>query len=203
VFVRSQYWFLYFCRMIIIDNTIVSRDFLAARFICDLPRCKGECCVGGDAGAPLEEIEISFLEDNLDGIKPFMRPEGLRVVEREGVFDYDESGMLVTPLVDGGECAFVGYLENGTAICTIEQAYNAGKSDFKKPISCHLYPVRLVEKAGLVHVNYHQWSICVPAKRKGEKEGLPLYKFLKESLIRKFGEEWYQRLENKAKANGY
>lgn len=190
--------FVYFCGMIIIDNTIVSDEFLAARFICDLPRCKGECCVAGDAGAPMEEMEISLLEDNLDEIKPFMRPEGLQVVEQDGVFDYDEMGQFVTPLVNGRECAFVDFHESGTAICSIEKAYNAGKSTFRKPVSCHLYPVRLVEKDGFIHVNYHQWSICVPAKRKGEKAGLPLYKFLKDALVRKFGEEWYQRLEKEA-----
>lgn len=184
--------------MIIIDNTIVSQDFLDAKFICDLPRCKGECCVAGDAGAPLEENEIGDIEDNLDAIKPYMRPEGIAVVEESGVFDYDENGQFVTPLINDSECAFVVFHENGTAFCAIEKAYRAGKCSFHKPVSCHLYPVRLVEKNGFVHVNYHQWSICVPAKRKGQKEGLPLHKFLKEPLIRRFGAQWYNQLEKEA-----
>jgi hypothetical protein len=180
--------------MILINDTIVSEAFLQAQFVCDLPRCKGDCCVSGDAGAPLDENEISQLEDDLEEIKPFMLPEGIQVVDSDGVYDYDEAGNLVTPLVNGKACAFAGFHENGTSFCAIEKAFLAGKTDFKKPISCHLYPVRLVQKDGFTHVNYHQWSICVPAIRKGNKEGVALYKFLKEPLIRKFGEDWYKQL---------
>jgi len=180
--------------MIFINDTIVSEAFIQAQFVCDLPRCKGDCCVSGDAGAPLEENEISLLEDYLDDIKPFMIADGIKVVETDGVYDYDEMGNLVTPLVNGRACAFAGFHDNGTSFCAIEKSFLAGKIDFKKPISCHLYPVRLVQKDGFTHINYHQWSICVPAIRKGNKEGVPLYKFLKEPLIRRFGEEWYKQL---------
>ncbi len=180
--------------MIIIEETIVSDAFLQAQFVCDLPRCKGDCCVSGDAGAPLEENEISLLEDYLDDIKPFMLPEGINVVDADGVYDYDEMGNLVTPLINGSACAFAGFHSNGTSFCAIEKAFLAGKIDFKKPISCHLYPVRLVEKDGFIHINYHQWSICVPAIRKGNKDAVQLYKFLKEPLVRRFGEDWYLRL---------
>ncbi len=179
--------------MIILDNIIVTDEFLNAQFCCCLPRCKGWCCVAGDAGAPLEASEIEQIEDNLEAIKPYMRPEGIKVVEENDVYDYDETGELVTPLVNGEECAFVYFHENGTALCAIEKAYLEGKCDFWKPISCHLYPIRLVEKNGFTHILYHEWSVCVPAKRKGEKEGIPLWKFLKGPMIRKFGEDWYER----------
>ncbi len=179
--------------MIILDNVVVTDEFLNAQFCCCLPRCKGWCCVAGDAGAPLEAEEIQKIEDNLEAIKPYMRPEGIKVVEENDVYDYDETGELVTPLVNGEECAFVYFHENGTALCAIEKAYLEGKCDFWKPISCHLYPIRLVEKDGFTHVLYHEWSVCVPAKRKGEHEGIPLWKFLKAPMIRRFGEEWYNK----------
>ncbi len=177
-----------------IDNTLVSDAFLQASFVCDLPQCKGDCCVSGDAGAPLEEDEISLLEDYLDVFAPYMLPEGVEVVRKDGVFDYDEAGNMVTPLIDGRACAFAGFHENGTSFCAIEKAFLAGKLAFRKPISCHLYPVRLVQKDGFIHVTYHQWSICVPAVRKGNREQVPLFRFLREPLTRKFGQDWYQRL---------
>ena len=180
--------------MIIIDNVIVTDEFLNARFCCQLARCKGECCVAGDAGAPLEPDEVGIIEENIDKIKPYMRPEGIKAIEDNDVYDYDDFGGLTTQLVNGEECAFVYFHENGTALCAIEKAYNEGKIDFWKPISCHLYPIRLMEKDGFTHIMYHEWSVCVPAKRFGEKEGIPLYKFLKEPLIRKFGNAWYDRL---------
>ena len=137
--------------MIILDNVVVTDEFLNAQFCCCLPRCKGWCCVAGDAGAPLEASEIEQIEDNLEAIKPYMRPEGIKVIEDNDVYDYDETGELVTPLVNGEECAFVYFHENGTALCAIEKAYLEGKCDFWKPISCHLYPIRLVEKDGFTH----------------------------------------------------
>lgn len=177
-----------------IDNTIVSDAFLQASFACDLPKCKGDCCVSGDAGAPLADDEIAVLEDYFEDFVPFMLPEGVEVVKNNGVYDYDEAGNLVTPLVHGRACAFAGFHENGTSFCAIEKAFLAGKIDFRKPVSCHLYPVRLIEKDGFLHLTYHQWSICVPAVRRGNREDIPLFRFLKEPLIRRFGEEWYTRL---------
>lgn len=181
--------------MLIIRNTILSNDFLSARFVCDLPKCKGECCVAGDAGAPLEEEEISLLEDEIEQIVPYMTEAGRQVVADNGVFDYDESGNFVTSLVNGKECAFVGFHPNGISYCTIERAWNEGRSSLRKPLSCHLYPVRLKKKGGFTFVNYHQWNICLPARRLGASSGTPLYKFLKEALVRKFGQEWYSQLE--------
>lgn len=193
-FVIFHIFFLTFAAMIIVDNVIVSDEFLNARFCCQLARCKGECCVAGDAGAPLEPDEVGIIEEYIDEIKPYMRPEGIEVIENNDVYDYDERGTLVTPLVNDEECAFVYFHENGTALCAIEKAYLEGKIDFWKPISCHLYPIRLIEKDGFTHIMYHEWSVCVPAKRKGERDGIPLYKFLKNPMIRRFGEDWYERL---------
>jgi len=190
-----QQSFTNFAVMLIIDNTIVTDSFLDANFICDLPRCKGDCCVKGDAGAPLESNEISLLTDQFENIKPFMSEEGIRAVEEQGVFDYDILGNFVTPLINGRECAFTGFHPNDVSFCAIEKAWLAGKSDFRKPVSCHLYPVRLVEKDGFIHITYHQWSICLPAVRKGNKAGTPLYVFLKDALVRRFGEAWYASLE--------
>lgn len=180
--------------MIIIDNVIVTDEFLNARFCCQLARCKGECCVAGDAGAPLDPEEVGIIEENIEEIKLYMRPEGIEAIEQNDVYDYDDEGNMVTQLVNNEECAFVYFHENGTALCAIEKAYNEGKIDFWKPISCHLYPIRLVEKDGFIYINYHEWSVCVPAKRHGEKEGIPLYKFLRQPLVRRFGEDWYNRL---------
>lgn len=180
--------------MIIIDNVIVTDGFLNARFCCQLARCKGECCVGGDAGAPLEPEEVGIIEENIESIIPFMTHDGIKAIEENDFYDYDDFGSLTTQLVNGGECAFVYFHDNGTALCAIEKAYLEGKIDFRKPISCHLYPIRLMEKDGFIHLMYHEWSVCVPAKRFGEKERIPLYKFLKEPLIRRFGENWYERL---------
>ena len=179
--------------MIEIEGKIVSADLLRDKFACDLSQCKGACCIVGDAGAPLEIEEVDILEEEYENYKPYMKPEGIEAIENDDVYDYDEKGALVTRLINNEECAFVYFHENGTALCAIEKAYLEGKIDFWKPISCHLYPIRLEEKNGFIYVNYHEWSVCVPAKRKGEKEGIPLYKFLKGPMIRRFGEDWYER----------
>ncbi len=190
--------FLYFCSMIIIDNTLVSEELKSVLFSCDLPACGGDCCVEGDAGAPLEEEEISILEDYLDEIKPFMTQKGMAVVEKNGVFDYDAEGEYVTPLVDDRECAFV-YFENGISYCAIEKAWQERKTGFQKPISCHLYPVRLSRLKEHTAVNYDHWDICKAALIKGKQDGRPLYQYLKTPLIRKFGKAWYQKLETAMK----
>lgn len=179
--------------MIIIDDILVSDEIKEIRFACDLHDCKGDCCVDGDAGAPLDEEEISILEDDIDDIKPYMAKEGLDVVERVGVFEYDVDGEYVTPLINDGECAFV-YLEDGISYCAIEKAHNEGKTKFRKPISCHLYPIRLSHVGKSLAVNYHEWHICSSALQNGNKLGIPLYKYLREPLTRKFGETWYGKL---------
>ncbi len=179
--------------MILVDDTLVSEELKSINFSCDLSQCKGDCCVEGDAGAPLEEEEIALLEDALEEIKPYMAPKGLEVVEKTGVFDYDIDGEYVTPLVNDRECAFV-YFENGISYCAIEKAWLEGKISFQKPISCHLYPVRLTKLKHHIAVNYDRWPICKAALLKGKQENLPLYKYLKSPLIRKFGDSWYHKL---------
>lgn len=179
--------------MINIDNTLVSDDLHEVHFCCDLQKCKGACCVEGDAGAPLEEMEISLLEDYIDAIKPFMPEAGIREVESIGVFDYDAEGRFVTPLVAGRECVYV-YFDEGIARCAIEKAFQEKKIPFPKPLSCHLYPVRIGKLHEGEAVNYHKWPICNEALKNGNKLKLPLYRFLEEALMRKYGRSWYNRL---------
>jgi hypothetical protein len=180
--------------MIIIGNTSVSDDLYLVSFCCHLERCKGACCVAGDAGAPLEEEEISILEDELEKIKPFMTERGIDTLNKTGVFDYDLHGKFVTPLINDGECAFANF-HDGIAYCAIEKAYFEGKTRFRKPVSCHLYPVRVTRYETFDAVNYEKWNICKPALKLGNKEGIPLYKFLKDALVRKYGSKWYNELE--------
>jgi uncharacterized protein DUF3109 len=180
--------------MIIIDNVLVSDEIGDVCFACDLRKCKGACCVDGDAGAPLEEQEISFLEDNLDYVKPFMTRAGIKEVEKNGVFDYDADGRFCTPLVDGDECAFVNFDEEGIAFCAIEQSYLDEKSNFLKPLSCHLYPIRITNLAnGGEAINYHKWHICKPALKRGKSDKFKLQDFVKVALIRKYGKPWYDK----------
>ncbi len=180
--------------MIILNNKIISDEIKDTCFACDLHKCKGACCVDGDAGAPMEEAEISILEDDIDYIKEFMTETGVREVEKNGVFDYDADGRFVTPLVDGGACAYVNFDEEGIAFCTIEQAFLDGKTDFQKPISCHLYPIRVSQLGnGGEALNYHKWHICKPALKRGKAENFKLSKFVKIALTRKYGQEWYER----------
>ena len=180
--------------MIAIDDTLVSEELLERKFVCDLSACKGACCVEGESGAPLEMEEVNILEDDLDKIKPFLRKEGIKSIDKHGVFTLDGEGDYVTPLVGGKECAFATFDENGIAKCGIEQAHKAGATDFKKPVSCHLYPVRLNTLKSYIGVNYHHWPICAPACDCGEQLQVPVYAFLKEALIRRFGSEWYDQL---------
>jgi len=179
--------------MIIVDDILVSDELKEIYFACDLQACKGDCCVDGDAGAPLDEEEISIIEDDLVEILPYMTKEGVEVVNKNGVFEYDVDGEYVTPLVDDDECAFV-YTKEGISYCAIERAFLEGKIKFQKPISCHLYPVRLSYVGLRLAVNYHEWYICSSALQCGKKEGVPLYKYLKLPLTRKFGEAWYNKL---------
>lgn len=180
--------------MIILDNTIVSEDFRTACFACDLSKCKGACCIEGDAGAPLDEEEISILEDNIDAIYPYMTPEGIEEVRRNGVFDFDVQGNYVTPLINGADCAYVYKNEEGIALCAIEKAYNEGKLDFRKPVSCHLYPIRINKYKSFDALNYHEWHICRPAIENGKNLKIKAIEFVKEALIRKYGSDYYNRL---------
>jgi hypothetical protein len=180
--------------VLIIDNIMVSDDLYLVNFICPIEKCFGACCVEGDAGAPLEEEEISLTEDHLEQIMEYMIPEGITAVKKSGVFDYDIEGKYVTPLIRGGDCAFINFTD-GIAWCAIEKAYEEGKITFRKPVSCHLYPVRISKIGENEAVNYHRWQICNVALEKGNKKGTPLYVFLKDALIRKYGQSWYAKLE--------
>lgn len=180
--------------MLIVGNCIVSENIADRCFCCDLAQCKGECCVEGDCGAPLDEQEIPILERILPQVKPFMTPEGIAEVERNGVSALDNAAEPCTPLVNNRECAYVTWGDDGTAFCAIEQAYRDGKIDYMKPISCHLYPIRVDEYGEFTSLNYHEWDVCRCAVAKGKQTGIPLYQYLKEPLIRKFGQEWYDEL---------
>ena len=180
--------------MIQIDDKIISFDVFEKQFVCDLSACKGECCVEGDAGAPLKNKELDILRHIYDEVKPYMRDEGIAEIEKQGFFVSDGDGDNTTPLVNNKECAFVAFDENEIAKCTIEQAYNDGKIDFKKPISCHLFPIRIKQYLDFDAINYEEIKICKPACDCGEKLQVPLYCFLKEPLIRLYGEEWYGKL---------
>lgn len=186
--------------MIAIDKTLISEDLLDKKFVCDLNACKGACCVAGDSGAPLEKDELQILDSILEKVKPYMVKKGIKAVEKYGSYVIDGDGDYTTTLVSpGAECAFVFFDENKIAKCAIEQAYYDGKIDWKKPISCHLYPVRITAHKEYDAVNYDKWSICKPACECGAKLDVPVYKFLKEPLIRKYGKDWFKQLEKSAK----
>ncbi len=184
-----------------LGKTILSEEILEQDFVCNLSACKGACCVDGEAGAPLEDRETQILIDIYQDVKPFLREEGRAAIEAQGAFVKGEDGEWETPLVDGSECAYVVFSENGTAKCGIEEAYNNGVIGWKKPVSCHLYPVRVKEYTQLTAVNYHKWEICDPACHLGASLKVPIYKFVKDALIRKFGKAWYGELEEVAKAH--
>lgn len=184
--------------MLLVGDVLVSEDLVEKQFVCNLQACKGECCVSGDAGAPLSDEEAGIIEEELPYIRPFLSENGLRAIEVEGPYTFDQDGDLVTPLVNGKECAFVVFEPNGLAACGIEKAWKAGKTKFRKPISCHLYPIRVQALPGMEGLNYDQWDICKAACTNGQALKVPVYKFLKEALIRKYGEDWFADLEEVA-----
>ncbi|MFN6378278.1 MAG: DUF3109 family protein [Flavobacteriales bacterium] len=182
--------------MIIVGDALISEEIFEEHFVCDLNACKGACCVEGESGAPLTEDELPLLEMAYPAAKEYMTPEGIRAIENEGIYTEDDDGDLVTTLVGHhGACSFVFYDEKGIAKCALEKAYLEGKTNWKKPLSCHLYPIRLTKLKEYIGVNYHRWPICKPACDCGSALQVPVYRFLKEPLIRKFGEEWYAQLE--------
>jgi hypothetical protein len=181
--------------MILIDDTVISEDISDEFFVCDLAKCKGACCVEGDLGAPLEEEELLILDRIQNDIKPFLSEKGLLEIAKSGNWVKDEDGDFSTPIIQGRECAYAIYDDKGYLKCGIEQAYFAGKTDFRKPISCHLYPIRIAKLAEYQSVNYERWSICSDACSHGKELGVPVYQFLKDPLIRKFGTKWYTELE--------
>ena len=190
--------------MVAIDNTLVSDEVFTECFCCDLSHCKGCCCVEGDAGAPLEEAELELLDRYYPYFKPYMSEEGVAAVERLGelfeVLPID--GSFVTPLVRHRECAYLVYDDNGMALCAIEKAFMAGAlpikpgdDPFRKPVSCHLFPIRITSYPDYDAVNYFRWDICKDAMRLGRKKGIPVFRFLKEPLLRKYGADWFAQAE--------
>lgn len=180
--------------MFLIQNTLVSLDILEKDFCCNLDSCHGCCCIEGDAGAPISDEECREVEQILPILLPDMTPEARAVVQQQGISYLDPSGERVTSIVNDKDCVFARTDHNGWCYCLIEKAFNAGKITFKKPISCHLYPVRLTQVGDRVGVEYHRWDICHCARVLGKKNHIRLYEFLKEPLIRRFGQEWYDEL---------
>ncbi len=179
--------------MIKINGKLVSLDLLEENFTCDLKKCKGACCVLGDSGAPLLNSEVEKLKDIYDDIKEYIRPEALKAIENKGIYYIDADGEYVTQLNEGKECVFTVF-EDGIARCAIEQAFEEGKTDFRKPLSCHLYPVRIRKYKDFDAVNYDKWSICGPAILLGNRKKVPVYRFAEQPLIRKYGETWFREL---------
>ncbi|MDG1714715.1 DUF3109 family protein [Lacinutrix sp.] len=182
-----------------LGKTIVSEAIIENDFVCNLSACKGACCIDGDAGAPLTKDETQILEDIYPKVKPFLRQESIAAIEAQGTSITTALGELETPLINGADCAYVIFDEKNTALCAIEEAYNQGEVSWKKPVSCHLYPIRVKEYTEFSAVNYDKWEICDDACSLGKELQVPVYKFVKEALIRKFGEDWYSELEKVAR----
>ena len=181
--------------MIIHENTILSEEIFEQNFICDVAKCKGECCVAGDSGAPLEDDELGIFDDIYEDVKPYITKEGRKAIEEQGRYLQDFDGEWVTPLIEGRECAYTVFDNKGIAKCGIEMAYSDGKVKWPKPLSCHLYPIRTVKLATHEALNYHKWQVCSPACALGDREKVSVFEFLKAPLIRKYGAPWYKGAE--------
>ena len=178
-----------------IDNVLVSSDIITEKFCCDLSKCRGICCVEGDAGAPVTLDEIAGIEDTLDIVWGDMSAQAQAVVDQQGVAYTDRDGDLVTSIVGGKDCVFTCYDDNGCCLCALERAYRQNRSKFVKPISCALYPIREKRfESGMVALNYNRWDVCSDAVVKGKELNLPVYRFLEAPLVRRFGQEWYDEL---------
>ncbi len=181
--------------MIEIGRTILSRDIFEEHFLCDLLKCKGACCIEGDSGAPLTQEEAQIIEAEFSAYADYLPGKHKHEIEKQGFSVIDKDGDLVTPLVNNGQCVYTFTDENGILKCAIEKSYFEGKTTFRKPVSCHLFPIRITAYKRFDAVNYQELAICKPGKECGRSAKLPLYKFLKEPLIRKYGEEWYAEVE--------
>lgn len=181
--------------MIKIENTIVSFDVIEQFFCCDLNNCLGVCCIEGDAGAPLSEEEDTKLKALYPKIKPLLSPKAAATIEVEGASYRDPEGDLVTQLTDGAACVYTCFEKNGMCLCALEKACREGKAHFFKPISCSLYPIRIKDYGNFIAVNYDRWKICSDGETLGKKKGIRVYEFLKDPLIRRFGADWYIKLE--------
>jgi len=180
--------------MLEIGRAIVSLDILEKKFLCDLLRCKGACCVEGDSGAPITDEEVMAIQKDFSEIRTYLPENHQTEIEKQGFSVIDIDGDQVTPLVNNQQCAY-SLVENGILKCGIEKAFLDGKTTFRKPVSCHLFPIRITEYKRFDAVNYEQIDICQPGRECGRSEKLPLFVFLKEPLIRKYGQDWYEQLE--------
>lgn len=186
--------------MIEIENKLISDEILEAEFVCDLDKCKGGCCVDGDTGAPITLEEAEKIKELYPKIKPYLTPRAIQLIEEEGTHEKDGEYGLVTPTLNGGICAYGYYDEKGIVKCAIEKLYLEGGSDFKKPISCHLFPIRIIETSEMDLLNYEpRKKLCSPACKLGKALKVPVYKFLKEAITRKYGEEFFESLDATAK----
>lgn len=188
--------------MVLIDNILVSDEIFTEQFVCDLQKCKGGCCVDGDCGAPLTANEAQQLSVAYPIVKNALSDKAIKVIEKEGTFTSDEEYGPVTPVVDGGICVYGYYNEQGVVLCALEKYYREGKSPIQKPVSCHLFPIRVVEKGEYIALNYEpRPGLCSPACKLGKSLKMPVYKFLKEPIIRRFGQDFFEALEATAQAH--
>jgi len=185
--------------MIVFENYIISDDLVKAYFACDLCKCKGACCVEGDSGAPLREEELSVLDDIFDDLRPYLPPDSTAVIEANGKYQVDVHGEYVTPLINNKQCAYVFFDADGVAHCAIEKAFEEGIIDFRKPVSCYLYPIRISKYHHYEAVNYHQWDICKSGRCRGNEQHIKLLHFLKDPIIQRFGNEMYEMLKEAEK----
>ena len=190
--------------MIVIDDKRISDDVIEEQFVCDLNACKGACCIAGDFGAPLDKDELPILDAIYEKVKPYLTEEGIKTIEEQGKYVYvKESKEYCTPLMNKNQgCAWLAYEKNGIVTCAIEKAYRDGVVDWKKPISCHLYPIRISKYKHYDAINYERWNVCKAACKNGKALKVPVHRFLKEALTRKYGEEFYLVLDQYALEKG-
>lgn len=181
--------------MIEIGRTLISLDVFEKQFLCDILKCKGACCIEGDSGAPLTNEEAEIIERDYSAFENLLPKKHKKEIEKQGFSLIDSDGDLVTPLVNNRQCAYSFYDERGILKCAIEKAHFDGKTKFRKPVSCHLFPIRITEYKRYDAINYEKLDVCKPGRECGVSEKLPIYKFLKEPLIRQYGEEWYKEVE--------
>ena len=182
-----------------IEDTLISEEIISEEFVCNISKCKGQCCVSGSAGAPLEKEEIKILEKLYNKISPFLSKKGRMAIKEQGNYVIGFDGDLETPLIENKECAYTVFDKGGVAQCGIEKAYKNGAIKWNKPISCHLYPIRVDKYPTFTAVNYHEWSVCDSACSLGAELKVPVYKFVKNALVRKFGKKWFKKLSLFAK----
>jgi hypothetical protein len=186
--------------MLELQGYLISEDIIEKNFVCNLDKCKGECCRAGDTGAPLDEDEIPVMAELIETVMPYLPKKSQTKIEKEGFWKRDDDYELVTNFHATGECVFVFYDEKKVLKCGFEQAYYDGKIKWKKPVSCHLYPIRVERLKNHTALNYHKWKICSDACKLGKELKVPIYQFVKDGIVRKFGQKFYDELDAVAEA---